>query len=108
MSARRLVKKLLSVKTSEEKNWVPVSMMVRFVREKDMVTLEEKDMDVLVQPEKPSAVAQVEESVKAVIASEAVKSDIIDIKDYEGNSETENTKTKKDNTTTKAEPVIYL
>ena len=105
MSARNLIKNVFGNKTSK-KDWAPISMMAKFVRERDLVKFEENEMEVLVQSEKPSAVVEVDQSAKAVIVSEPVKSDVIEVKDYEDNTEPE-AKTVEDNCT-KEGSVIYL
>ena len=106
MSAKNLIKNVFSNKTSK-KDWAPISMMAKFVRERDVVKFEENEMEVLVQTDKPSAVVEVDQSAKAVIVSETVKSDIIEIKDYEDNTEDKKAKS-SENGCTEEGSVIYL
>ena len=108
MSAKNLIKNVFGNKTSK-KDWAPISMMAKFVRERDVVKFEENEMEVLVQTEKPSAVVEVDRSrsTKAVIVSETVKSDVIEIKDYEDNTEDKKAKLSEDGCT-KEGSVIYL
>ena len=108
MSASKLVKKVFSGKPAK-KDWAPISMMAKFVRERDLVKFEESQAELLVHTQTPAAVTGVEESAKAVVASEAVKSDVIEIKDYEDNSDKEKTKPLRvENNSTEQDTVIYL
>ena len=108
MSAGNMMKKVFSRK-SVKKDWAPISMMAKFVREKDVVSFEESRGELLVQTEKDTAVTKAEESQSAVMVSEAVKGDIIDIQDFEENNPEKGTKPRvKDESSTKPQPVIYL
>ena len=109
MSASNMMKKVFSRK-SVKKDWAPISMLAKFVREKDVVSFEESRGEVLVQREKDTAVTKAEESQSAIMASEAVKGDVIEIQDFEENNlEKENLKQGvPEETSTKSESVIYL
>ena len=97
---------------SVQKDWAPISMMAKFVREKDLVSFEESRGEMLVQKEKDTAVTKAEESKTAIKASDAVQGDVIEIQDFEENSlEKENTKLRvaeESSKSTKPESVIYL
>ena len=109
MSASNMMKKVFNRK-SVKKDWAPISMLAKFVREKDLVSFEESPGEVLVQREKDTAVTKAEESPSAIVASEAVKGDVIEVQDFEENNpEKENTKQGvAEETSTKSESVIYL
>ena len=110
MSASNMMKKVFNRK-SVKKDWAPISMMAKFIREKDLVSFEESPGEVLVAREKDTAVSK---SRRAIMASEAVKGDVIEVQDFEekeSNPEKENTKqgvgvSKK--SSVKSPTVIYL
>ena len=111
MSASNMMKKVFNRK-SVKKDWAPISMMAKFVREKDLVSFEESRGEVLVyQREQDTAVSKAEEPESAIMAAEAVKGDVIEIRDFEENKpEKENTKQGvTGQSPTKSPPtVIYL
>ena len=113
MSASNMMKKVFNRK-SVKKDCQVISMMAKFVREKDLVSFEESPGEVLVPREKDTAVTKAEESQRAIMASEAVKGDVIEVQDFEekeSNPEKENSKQGvgiSEKSSTKSPTVIYL
>ena len=106
MSATNMMKKVFNRK-SVKKDWAPISMMAKFVREKDLVSFEESPGEVLVAREKETAVAKAEEVQSALMASDGVRGDVIEIQDFEENNpEKENTK--KEAGVSRSPTIIYL
>ena len=106
MSATNMMKKVFNRK-SVKKDWAPISMMAKFVREKDLVSFEESPGEVLVAREKETAVAKAEEAQSALMASDGVRGDVIEIQDFEENNpEKENTK--KEAGVSRSPTIIYL
>ena len=106
MSASNMIKKVFSRKSVKE-DYQTIRMMAKFVREKEQVSFEENCGEVLVHTEKDTAVTKAEEAQTAVMASEAVKSDVIEIRDFE-ETQSEKEKIKPAESSPKSHSVIYL